>query len=320
MLGAGGIVGQAYHAGVLAAIESELGWDPREADLIVGTSAGSITGAALRLGVPAMDLASWSVSGAVSEEGRRFFEAIGADGPDLPPFDLRHVLRGWKRPSPRLLARIARRPWAFRPLVAAVTLVPPGWVDITERADAIIPLLDADWPDGLRICAARADTGARTVFGRPGAPAATVDRAVAASCAIPGYFAPVTIDGVDYFDGGVHSPTNADVLRDQKLDLVIVSSPMSAAHGRSRTPDVLMRRASHRRLENEVRRLRADGTQVVRFEPTGPMLQAMGPNAMAEDRTGDIVEHAYVSTVRRMADPTQARRLASIRGNPGAVG
>ena len=45
VLGAGGIVGQAYHAGVLAAIELDLGWDPREADVIVGTSAGSVVGA-----------------------------------------------------------------------------------------------------------------------------------------------------------------------------------------------------------------------------------------------------------------------------------
>src|SRR5690606_36784246 len=81
VLGAGGFVGQAYHAGVLAALEAELGWDPRQASIVVGSSAGSLTGAALRLGVPASDLAASargapvSLGGEVVEEG-----AVGGDG------------------------------------------------------------------------------------------------------------------------------------------------------------------------------------------------------------------------------------------------
>ena len=55
VLGAGGVVGQAYQAGVLAALERETSWDPHRAAVIVGTSAGSVTGAALRAGVPATD-------------------------------------------------------------------------------------------------------------------------------------------------------------------------------------------------------------------------------------------------------------------------
>jgi NTE family protein len=60
VLGAGGLVGQAYHAGVLAALENELGWDPRTASLVIGTSAGSLTATLLRMGVSAEDMASWS--------------------------------------------------------------------------------------------------------------------------------------------------------------------------------------------------------------------------------------------------------------------
>ena len=52
VLGAGGLVGQANHAGALAALEHDLGWDPRTAEIVVGSSAGSLTGTALRLGVP----------------------------------------------------------------------------------------------------------------------------------------------------------------------------------------------------------------------------------------------------------------------------
>src|SRR5215212_7186801 len=114
VLGAGGVVGQAYHAGVLAALELDLGWDPRTADVIVGSSAGSVTGTALRLGVPAHDLAAWSVEGPISDEGAPVLEAFGADPPAFPPFEPSRMLRGWRLPSPALLARTVRRPWAFR--------------------------------------------------------------------------------------------------------------------------------------------------------------------------------------------------------------
>src|SRR3712207_7846527 len=103
VLGAGGIVGQAYHAGVLAALEHDLGWDPRTADLIVGSSAGSVTGAALRLGVPASDLAAFAVEVPLSDEGAPLMEALAPEPPEFPPFDPRNVFRPWRLPSPALL-------------------------------------------------------------------------------------------------------------------------------------------------------------------------------------------------------------------------
>src|SRR3954466_1768126 len=66
VLGAGGVVGQAYHAGVLAVLEHDCGFDAREADMIVGTSAGSVTGTLLRLGVSSGDLAAWTVKAPLS--------------------------------------------------------------------------------------------------------------------------------------------------------------------------------------------------------------------------------------------------------------
>ncbi len=70
VLGAGGVVGQAYHAGVLSALHQSAGWDPRSADIIVGSSAGSITGTMLRLGVGATDLAAMATR--LSTLGTRF--------------------------------------------------------------------------------------------------------------------------------------------------------------------------------------------------------------------------------------------------------
>ena len=69
VLGGGGVVGQAYHSGVLAVLEHDFGFDARTADMIVGTSAGSITGTLLRLGVSAEDLAAWTVKAPLSGEG-----------------------------------------------------------------------------------------------------------------------------------------------------------------------------------------------------------------------------------------------------------
>src|SRR5271167_1274348 len=76
VLGAGGVVGQAYQAGVLAGLHREIGWDPRDADLIVGTSAGSVTGAALRVGVPATDLAAVTIGYPVSRRGGALLDRI----------------------------------------------------------------------------------------------------------------------------------------------------------------------------------------------------------------------------------------------------
>ena len=59
VLGAGGAAGAAYHAGALLALQVDTGWDPRTADVIVGTSIGSIVASLLRAGLSTDDLAAW---------------------------------------------------------------------------------------------------------------------------------------------------------------------------------------------------------------------------------------------------------------------
>src|SRR5579863_5281454 len=84
VLGAGGVVGQAYQAGVLAALEREAHWDARGAAIIVGTSAGSVTGAALRVGVPATDLAASTYGRPTSPKGGALLKRILPDESPLP--------------------------------------------------------------------------------------------------------------------------------------------------------------------------------------------------------------------------------------------
>src|SRR5262249_58588118 len=87
---------------------------------------------------------------------------------------------------------------------------PAGAVPTELVAAAFRPLFGAEWPDrDLWLTAVRLRDGQRVVFGRDGAPRAHVADAVAASCAIPSFFAPVEIGGITYVDGGAHSPPNA---------------------------------------------------------------------------------------------------------------
>lgn len=313
VLGAGGVVGQAYQAGVLAALEREAHWDARQADFIVGTSAGSVTGAALRVGVPATDLAASTYGTPTSPKGGALLKRILPDESPLPVPSVMSLLRPWSPPSAALIKRTVRRPLAFRPDVAAMTLLPRGRIDISDRARALHEMIGDDWPDGLWICAARRADGARVVFGREESPPASLASAVLASCAIPGYFAPITIGGTEYFDGGVHSSTNADVLTTQELDTVVVVSSMSAWRGRAVGADGFLRWSVHRRLEREIARLEAHGTAVVRLEPGPDSRQAMGVWAMAERRCRQVIEAAYEETRRRILSNSSLSAIGSAR-------
>jgi len=160
----------------------------------------------------------------------------------------------------------------------------------------------------------RLDDGRRVVLGRPGAPGTDVGTAVAASCAIPGWFAPVAVDGCWCVDGGAHSPTNLDVLAGYGLDLVVVSAPMSIARGvRRPSVDQPARRALRLRLADEARRVRRQGTEVVAFQPVAADLEVMGLNSMNPKHRYPVVRQAYQSTLRRLRRPDSLERLAPLR-------
>jgi NTE family protein len=298
VLGAGGVTGHAFHAGVLDGLAEATGWDPRDAEVIVGTSAGSVVGALLRAGFSARDLAARSTGEPLSPEGAELVarsELAGSSRvPSRPP-----GRRGLPRmASPSLLVRAALRPfWMNRPGVMLAGALPAGGVPTELVAGAFRPLFGADWPDrDLWLTAVRLREGARVVFGRDGAPPAHVADAVAASCAIPSFFAPVAIGGVTYVDGGAHSPTNADLLADRQLDLVVVSSPMSVAGNRLRPSlDLPARRLCRFYLGQEVARIRRRGVPVVAFQPTGDDLKAMGMNAMDQSRRALVTRRARAS-------------------------
>lgn len=315
VLGAGGLTGQAFHLGVLSALADRTGFDGRSAEIIVGTSAGSLVAAALAAGFSAADQAAMLHDEEVSAEGRQLLATRRAHADSLPRLEEEAGPARRGPLAPRALLAAARRPWAVRPGAVLSGLMPAGRTTTDGISRGIWRLHGAAWPDRqLRICAVRARDARRVVFGSPGAPQVDVGTAVAASCAIPGYFAPVWVEGQPYVDGGGHSPTNADVLRADQPDLVVICSPMSFGPGGGpRSPDALIRVAVRRYLAREVRLLRRQGSTVVVFQPSAQDLAAMGWNPMKMLREPDIVQTAAETVRRRLDDRPELAGLLAQR-------
>ena len=224
----GGAAAEAWHAGVVRALHAMTGWDARRADLILGTSAGAISGLCLRAGIPPADLYAHRRGEPVSEEGRAIIDRV------VTPYREGRSERDWNEQgpqSPTLTARALWPPWQPRPLHAAVGLLPRGTRTTEALQQRMAELHPEPWPaQPFWVTAVRLSDGERVVFGRDDLQA-TAAEAVRASCAVPVMFEPVTVDGRRYVDGGVNSYTNADLMGPPAFDLVVMSSPMSGAAG-----------------------------------------------------------------------------------------
>ncbi|WP_170231188.1 patatin-like phospholipase family protein [Pseudonocardia kunmingensis] len=313
MLGAGGLLGSAWTAGALAVLAERLDRPPGDADLVLGTSAGAVLGAALRCGMDVPELVAH----------QRGDDPAAA--PDRRPGDLPQVRDlewesgdGWPPVpvpllgSPRLLAAAAAAPRRMNPVVAASGLLPRGRARMTSLVRMVDVLASrggtsADgWVAGraLWVVAVDYDAGRRVVFGRPGAPAAPVADAVLASCSIPGWFAPHVIGGRRYVDGAVASATSVALLARPgapALDEVYVLAPM-ASHAYDRPVDPVavverrVRRLLTRWLDAEVRAVRARGVRVTVLTPGPADLQAMGGNLMNPRRRARVLDTALATS------------------------
>jgi NTE family protein len=309
VLGGGGIAGAAWHGAALAALE-EVGWDARTADLVVGTSAGAGVAAVVRLGVPPSDLVAGALGRPMSPVGED--HAARAGGPiqiPTPPAG-----RRLPRPAaPHLLLRAASDPWRFRPLLAMAALLPAGQVPTDVIGDRIRRTHDEPWPDRPTwITAVRLRDGRRVVFGRD--VDADLATAVEASSAIPGWFAPVHHDDETYVDGGVHSPTNADLVAGAGFDVVVVSSPMSATRAALRGVRFRSSRGLHAAtLAREVAQVRASGTPVLVLQPGPEVVEVVGPTSMDPARRGDIARVAHETVIAHLRSERVSDRLDLLR-------
>lgn len=193
-------------------------------------------------------------------------------------------------------------------------MLPQGRVPTAVIGDRIRRTHDEPWPARPTwICAVRMRDGRRVVFGRDVADA-HLATAVEASSAIPGFFEPVEHDGEAYVDGGVHSPTNAELTAGLGFDIVVVSSPMSATRDALRRPRWSGGRRLHAAtLAREVRAVRAGGTPVLVLQPGPEVVDAVGPNAMDPSRRHAVAEVAHETVGAHLRNPALAGRLELLR-------
>jgi NTE family protein len=192
--------------------------------------------------------------------------------------------------------------------------LPAGGIPTAAISGGIDAVFAGQWPSAaLWLCAVALRNGRRVVFGQHGGPDVTVGQAVAASCAVPGYFQPVTIGGRRYVDGGMGSLTNTDLLLDAGLDLVIISSPMTQTSGRPAiAADTLMRQPLRAQLHAEIGALRRSGVPVAVIEPDRQVAHAMGFNPMDARPRGAVSRVAKAATIRWLAERPEGQWLVAM--------
>jgi NTE family protein len=204
VLGGGGIFGIAWELGLLTGL-AEAGLDViADADVIVGTSAGSTVAAQVTGGMPLREVYERQLAPAEGELTAPF------DADKMQAVFIDAIRAGSSGQERR--ARIGK-------LALSTDTVPE-----TARLEVIRQRLPRHtWPErDVRVVAVDAETGEPAVFDRSGS--VGLVEAVAASCAVPGIWPAVSIDGRRFIDGGIRSTTNADLVAD--ADIVLILAPM----------------------------------------------------------------------------------------------
>jgi NTE family protein len=328
VLGAGGVLGGAWMAGALHALADRTRWYPRHADQIVGTSAGSVLAVLGAAGVPPWLLIPESATniyhGLIDARGNlqingdlweRIVHRRRLGLPRLAPGSLSLTMAGLRKGKANFLKTLSG-------------LAPTGFISTDPIKDTVRWIApDGGWVPhpSTWIVACDYQTGERVAFGREGAPEVSVPQAVAASCAIPGYYCPEVVGERAYVDGGLHSMSNLDLLAGQHLDVALVLSPLST-RSRFRGWDPInrltdaSRRAIARQLDAEIAILEAEGTRVAVLEPAADDLAAIGGNVMDDRRRARVMQTATRTTVEQLKRPEFRKLLSLLERPPRKVG
>ncbi|HSL26708.1 MAG TPA: patatin-like phospholipase family protein [Acidimicrobiia bacterium] len=295
VLGGGGITGAAYEMAALMALELATGWDPNNAEVIVGTSSGSFVAALVRN--DRLDLDSLVLPTDDRDQvAQRIRERIFNRKPGVRVGTwLRHgILPGVRKPGLTLLLG-SPAPYDTSGLA--------GWVreELGEAAEG--------WPGAPTVIVAYDVAGRRrTAFGTVDAPEVGLADAVAASTAIPIVFRPRVIAGRAYVDGGVVSGTHADLVlgSPRPLDLVLVIAPMAAEEDRNGAwaHERLFDRVGCRSLDEELRLIKETWPlcDILVLRPTSHVLAAMRPNPMEPDLAVAAFIRTLIAMKRTLAE------------------
>lgn len=300
VLGAGGYLGAAWLAGALFALHDEIGWDARTADYVIGTSAGAVIGALCAVGNgPARVAASMA--------------APASGGDDWWRAD--HPRRLWPG-SPSLGLATLRDPAGKTALGLLAGWLPRGRHSTEPFKRLIRTSAPSGWRDrpGLWVVASDYQSGARRVFRSEADDDVELADVVAASCAVPGIYRPVLIDGREFVDGALRSSSNLDVVRDLDLDLVVCLNPSSClssepAVGAPSRIGQRLRRAATRRVAREAAIVTEAGTDVALIEPTRRDRDAMGWNQLGRGRAAAVVHTAVATTTEQVSRTNLGERL-----------
>ncbi len=249
VLGGGGVAGVAWELGILLGLY-EGGVDLRNADLIIGTSAGSVVGAQIASGTKLENLFAAQLVPVEQSKER------------MAAFDPAQMVEAFRQ----AVAEAGTEPRAIRARIGAYALATPTISEAERRVVIESRLPVQAWPSKrLLIVAVDTESGEEYIIDR--ASGVSLVDAVAASCAVPGIWPPVTIAGHRYMDGGMRSPTNADLARGYAR--ICMLNPLGAQASFFGTGPA-----------EEAAALQHEGSQVVIIEPDTASATAIGLNPL----------------------------------------
>lgn len=269
VLGGGGVTGIAWELGVLAGL-AELGADLTDADLVVGTSAGSVVGVGVRSGTSLTGLYQAQLAPPKGEIAAKMGRGVL----------VRYLLA----------MAISRDPVRAGKRFGALALRAKTIPEAERRKVFETRLAGREWPARpLKVTAVQAASGAFTVF--DSASGVELIDAVGASCAVPGIWPPVSIDGHRYIDGGMRSATNADLAAGYRR--VVIIAPLPRGFG-------VMASAP-----SQMRDLVAGGSRVALIEPDPAALAAIGNNLLDPARRAAAARAGYAQAATS-AEPVKS--------------
>jgi NTE family protein len=281
VLGGGGPVGRAWETGLVDGFAGQ-GIDLGTADLIIGTSAGAVVGAQL----------------ALKQGFRTPPETAAAIASAPPPVD-----PGRMAELGAAMVRAAQSPEP-EPIRAGIGKMALNAQTISEEASVsrsmFAPFVGQAWPNQFRATTVNARTGQLQIWdASSGAP---LERAIAASTAVPGIWPPITINGERYIDGGVRSMLNADLAIGSDIVMAVSCFPLTA-RDKAGTPFFIALNAA---MLAELDAVRASGATLAVIEPHSEFLVLIKYGAAMMD--SNLVPEAY-----RLGQITAVGEAESVR-------